>query len=126
MTPNDDIDSMWLEIRPIRLPPAEPKVPASSEVAPRPPHPFTSIRILLSAAGHHGIICKKEFTSLEGDLGFRCTCGIVFRIGLANARRTSPGPLWEFFRTAGGRVTTAMRLTHEPQQFLLELENLGV
>ena len=125
MTPDDDIDSMWMEIRPVRLSPVEPEVPAPPEVAPpQTPHQFTAIRVLLNAAAHHSTICEKEFTSLEGDLGFRCACGGVFRIGLANARRTRPGPLWEYFRTTGNRVDTARRLTHDPRQILLELEAL--
>jgi hypothetical protein len=122
MTPDDDIDSMWMEIRPVRLPPAEPVVPEKPSLT-LPQHPFASAQVLLSAAGHHGTICKKEFTILEREIGFQCTCGVAFRIGLANTRRTAQG-LLKYLLTREARQTTAMRLTHEPHQILLELERL--
>ena len=124
MTPDDDIDSMWMEIRPVRLPPEEPKVQGPPENPSLPPHPFTTIHILLSAAGHHGTICRQAFTSLEGDLGFRCACGIIFRIGLVSARRSSRGFV-KYMMTAGDRATTARRLTLEPHQFLREIGEIG-
>jgi hypothetical protein len=120
MTPDDDIDSMWMEIRPVRLPPAE-------SVAPVEEYPVlrsNTVYGFLSSSAHHGCQCKGEFTSLEGDLGFRCTCRLTFRIGIADARKTPSGPIWEYFQSAKARETTAMRLTHEPHQILLELERL--
>jgi hypothetical protein len=124
MTSDDDIESMWMEIRPVRLPPAEPEVPAPPEVQSITPTLFTSVQGLLGAAGHHGCECTGVFTSVDRRIAFRCSCGVTFQIGLPLARRTPPGPLRKYINTIEDRVTIARRLTFEPQALLLELEGL--
>ena len=116
MITDDDIESMWGMIRPIRLPPAEPV--AEPEKPPLPQHPFSSVSVLLSAAGHHGTICRSGFTTLEGDFGFRCACGVIFRIGIANARRAK-SPLQEYLNTHVHREETARKLTYDPRRSYL-------
>lgn len=122
MNSDNDIESYWMDVRPVRLPQAEPEVPESPK-EPWHPYPFNSLRILLNAAGSHGCNCRSGFTSLEGDLGFRCACGMVFRIGIADARRTAGG-LLSYMHTTESRTRTALRLTYDPRQILIELENL--
>ena len=123
MIPDDDIESMWMEIRPVRLPPAEPEVPSTPEVPSLPPLLFTTIHGLLSAAAHHSCQFACVFTSVNQRVAFQCDCGVTFEITLPNARKTPDGPLREYFYTAGARETTATRLSLEPHQILIELEN---
>jgi hypothetical protein len=119
MTPDDDIESMWMEIRPVRLPPAE--VPAPSKV-PSSTHMFTNIIGLIGAAAFHGTQCHGVFTSVRFRLAFQCSCGVSFEIEVPNVRGDSSVLIIKYLNTTSKRVATAVRLTHEPHEILRELE----
>jgi len=122
VTQDDDIESMWMVIRPGRLPPASPKVPEANLGIPT----FTTIPILLRAAANHSFQGHGEITVVEQEIWFKCSCGMLFMIKRSDASKTPSGPLWSYFQSLSRRRITATRLTNEPDQILLELENLGM
>lgn len=121
MTTDDDIESMWMVIRPGRLPPATTKAPKVKLGIPS----FTTIPSLLRAAANHKFQCHGDVTLVENEIGFKCSCGMLFRIERSDASKTPSGPLWAYFQSFSRRRETATRLTNEPDQILLELERLG-